>query len=109
MTKWDWWELLGIKNAMTVQETHDMNIVDRDGVHLNDRANRCFSPPQAPADEWQLADEHWREEKEGKGANSTCLALCFDCYVEILVSSIPLVYNGSFASYTKTKSVESAV
>ncbi len=42
-----------------------------------------------------------------------CLALCFDCYVEILVLSIPLVYCimviGSFASYTKTKSVESAV
>jgi hypothetical protein len=24
-----------------------------------------------------------------------CLALCLDCYVEILVSSIPLVYNGN--------------
>ncbi len=41
VTKVDWWELLGTERDMTVWETKEMNIVDRDGVNLNNRANRC--------------------------------------------------------------------
>ncbi len=39
--KVDWWELLAMERDMTMRETKDMNIVDRDGVNLNNRANRC--------------------------------------------------------------------
>jgi hypothetical protein len=41
VTKVDWWEMLGTERDMTVRETKEMKIVDRDGVNLNNRANRC--------------------------------------------------------------------
>ncbi len=35
-----WWEVLGFENDMTPEKTKRMGIVDKDGVHLTDLANR---------------------------------------------------------------------
>ena len=41
VTVLDWWDMIGFDNDMTVRETRRMGVVSEDGVHLNERANRC--------------------------------------------------------------------
>jgi hypothetical protein len=37
----EWWDILGFDNDLTVTEIRKMRLLDRDGVHLNTRANKC--------------------------------------------------------------------
>jgi hypothetical protein len=37
----EWWDILGFDKDLTVTEIGRMNLIDRDGVHLTARANKC--------------------------------------------------------------------
>jgi hypothetical protein len=37
----EWWDILGFANDLPVTEIRKMRLLDRDGVHLNTRANKC--------------------------------------------------------------------
>jgi hypothetical protein len=37
----EWWDILGFDKDLTVTEIRGMRLLDRDGVHLNTRANKC--------------------------------------------------------------------
>ena len=41
VTVLEWWDMLGLESDMTVRETRRLGVVCDDGVHLNERANRC--------------------------------------------------------------------
>jgi hypothetical protein len=41
VTVLDWWDMLGLDKDMTVEETRNLGILDKDRVHLNARACRC--------------------------------------------------------------------
>jgi hypothetical protein len=37
----EWWDILGFEKDLKVTEIGKMNLIDRDGVHLTARANKC--------------------------------------------------------------------
>jgi hypothetical protein len=37
----EWWDILGFDKDLTVTEIGRMSLIDRDGVHLSARANKC--------------------------------------------------------------------
>ncbi len=37
----EWWDILGFDKDLKVTEIGKMNLIDRDGVHLTARANKC--------------------------------------------------------------------
>jgi hypothetical protein len=37
----EWWDILGFDKDLTVTEIGRLNLIDRDGVHLTARANKC--------------------------------------------------------------------
>jgi hypothetical protein len=37
----DWWDILGLDGDAKLDKIANMRIIDSDGVHLSNRANRC--------------------------------------------------------------------
>ncbi len=41
VTVLDWWDILGLDGDVKIEDIVKMKIIDNDGVHLSNRANRC--------------------------------------------------------------------
>ncbi len=54
----EWWDILWFENDLTVTEIRKMRSLDKDGVHLNARANKCAAA--SLCDRFRVRMARWR-------------------------------------------------
>jgi hypothetical protein len=87
----EWWDILGFDKDLKVTEVGKMNLIDRDGVHLTARANKCAAASLCDRIRVKTGrhwiSDNWKRRRVGdlkKGRTETerelqeCLIGCFD-------------------------------